>query len=137
MKGLPVIEDFVAIVDDVGSGAHVPQKSKSHERKKPPQPFVAFFLRLLRLVQLRVRLRWRRIRRLGASLSHGGEGHYDFEMKMDWNFFFFFFFLTLNTLFQGIQNFSPKHCLPRKANSSLLSLLCLYFLFLFFLLLLI
>lgn len=133
MKGLPVIEDFVAIVDDVGSGTHVPQKSKSQERKKPPQPFSIFFLRLLRLVQLRVRLRRRRIRRLGTSLPHGGEGHYD--LKMVWNFFFFC--LTLNTLFQRIQNFSRKHFLPPKANSSLLSLLCPYFLFLLFLLLLI
>ena len=72
MKGFPVVENLVTVVDDVGGGTHVPQHSQGHKRKEPTQPFVALFsaVRFVGLVQLRVR-RWRRIRRWGPSLPRG------------------------------------------------------------------
>lgn len=58
MEGLPVIEDLVAVVDDVGGGAHVSEQTQSKRRQQPPHPHPLLLL-LLPLVLLRVPIRRR------------------------------------------------------------------------------
>lgn len=41
VEGLPVVEHLVAVVDQVGVGAHVAEEAEGQEREEPPDALLA------------------------------------------------------------------------------------------------
>lgn len=69
VKGFPIVEDLVAVVDDVGGGAHVPHHPEHRHRQDPPHhPSIVAVLLRLRLLRVLIRRgRGVLIRRRGRS----------------------------------------------------------------------